>query len=230
MAFSESTITNASWRSIDGDIVITWTSSSPEGTTFQVYLNRSLVWHGQARTCTLPPTASGTLATIDIGTVAVGEDLLDFSSSLPSTLGTGTRIKITWQGGTYEAIDLKAFNIYAGLTPGGSVSYTTPLATVTAYPGGIITDGFGQGGFGRGGFGRSSANWTWISVPMARGTWNVAVKPLDTAGNEGTAVTGSVTITGPPDPLPRFTDGKRLHYTYNLSGPRQVTLAWNPTT
>ena len=110
-------------------------------------------------------------------------------------------VTLQWFGGTYEAADLVGFHVYGEPTPGGGIDFTTMLSTIPAYTAGIITDGFGYGGYGQGGYGAAAGSYSWTSAPFSTGTWNSAVKPFDTAGNEGSAQMTAVAIYAPP--LPR---------------------------
>ena len=136
--------------------------------------------------------------------------------------------ELTWVGGTYEAADLAGFYVYSSLVAGGAVSYASPAETITAYPGGIITDGYGLGTWGGGGWGEAESSYSWTSAALANGVWSFAVIPFDTAGNTGTARTCTVTIAGPPAEPPPFSDGEYLHYTYNATT-HVAVLTWNPS-
>jgi hypothetical protein len=223
MSFSQSNITSVNPPVQHGtQLLLSWTSSAPDGTIYQVYLNQRLVWSGVGLWCSIPvPTA---VSRIDIGTVAAAESQINFSSQLPSS--QARQVTLSWLGGTFLGADIAGFNIYGEHTPGAGIDYTTVLATVPAYVAGIITEGFGYGGFGQGGFGQSAGMYSWTSQPLAAGTWNWGVKPNDTAGNEGSAQSTAVTIAAPPLPPAPFPNMTRLNYTYSTST-TQVTLAWN---
>jgi hypothetical protein len=225
MAFDDTVISGISARPFDADLYISWSSSAPAGTTFQVYLDAKLVWHGADLACVLPLPAHR--VTIDVGAVGAGEATTDFSSSLTPPPGTGSRAELTWTGGAYldPDGDLAGFRVYGEATPGGGIDYGTVLGTVAAYPGGRATDGFGLGGFGSGGFGSGAGSYSWTSDPLASGTWHFGVRPLSGAGNEGPAATAAVTISVPPMPPAVNGNGKRLTYTYNVST-SVLTLNW----
>lgn len=110
----------------------------------------------------------------------------------------------------------------------GAVNYSTILGFVPLSSPGFEPDGFGVGGFGTGGFGiGGDATYFWKSNPLTNGTWNFGVKPIDAAGNEGTAVTISATISAAPQPPPRDpTTGNRLAVTYS-STTHKATLSWS---
>jgi hypothetical protein len=117
------------------------------------------------------------------------------------------------------------FVVYGEKRPGGGIDYTQTLTQITAYPGGILTDGYGLGGFGQGGFGRAASSYQWTSDALGSGVWSFAVVPSDAAGNQGAGSISSVAITAPPRPPAAYPDGSRLQYTYNSSN-HTVTLSW----
>jgi hypothetical protein len=237
MAFSQATILQVFQPQLFGSqVYLSWSSSSPSGTWFQVYVNQRLAWSGQ-RLWTCVPFPTGPVR-IDIGAVAAGEQGTDFAASLPSA--PSRRVQITWQSGAYTGSDLAGFHLYGSDAPGGAVDYSAVLADITAYPAGIATDGFGLGGFGSGGFGQLAGNYAWTSGPLAAGTWTFAVVPYDAAGNEGAAQTTTVTVAGPP-PAPAAFARTSTRLQYALLGFGQVgfgsggfglsaaTLTWNPS-
>jgi hypothetical protein len=237
MAFSQATILEVFPPQINGSqVFVSWSSSSPAGTWFQVYVNQQLAWSGQ-RCSTWVPIPAGPVR-IDIGAVDAGEQDTDFAASLP--LAPSRRVQLTWQSGSYNGSDLAGFYVYGSDTPGGAVDYTTVLANITAYPLGISTAGFGLGGFGLGGFGQSASNYSWTSGPLDAGTWTFAIVPYDAAGNQGTAQTTTVTIASPPREPATFA-GTSTRLQYSLLGFGQVgfgcggfglpaaTLTWNPS-
>jgi hypothetical protein len=210
------------------DLHIKWSSSSPAGTVFQVYVNRRLVWHGTERSMTIPVPAG--FAAIQVGTVSATDEETDFSADLVSPGGTGDRARLSWLGGTYldpsGRDDISGFHVYGSPGPGLPVRDSAPLATLAAYPGGTIADGFGQGGFGQGGFGRSASTYTWTSGRLASGTWSFSIRPFDLAGNETVAGSPvSVAITTRPRPPASDPAGRRLTYHYDPSS-RLATLQW----
>lgn len=223
MAFDQSVITAVSTTRDDASLVLAWETTAPAGTVFHVYLGGRLAWHGTGTSCHLPWPDGRTQ--VDVGAVADDEELTDLSASLPAVPGTGSRVRLTWRGGTYLGPDLESFRVYGETTPGGGIVYSTPLATVPAKTAGLDAGGFGMGGFGSGGFGSAAGTYGWTGDPLTSGTWSFAVKPVDSAGNEGPAATDSVTVTVPPLPPARDADGKRLTYEYD-SGSGIVTLNW----
>ncbi len=237
MPFSQSTMTEVLPPQVRGSqVYLSWTSSSSTGTWFQVYVNRRLAWSGQRR-WTWIPIPSGPVR-IDIGTVDSGEEQTSFVALLPSA--PARRVQLSWQSGTYKGTDLAGYRVYGEPSPGIGIDFTSPLSDLTAYPAGILTDGFGLGGFGDGGWGQAASTLSWISDPLAGGSWQFAVVPYDEAGNEGTARTVTVTIGSPPRaPAPFVNTTTRLQYTLLGYGQipfgqlgfglPQATLAWNPS-
>jgi hypothetical protein len=205
------------------------------GIWFQVYLNRALTWWGQTTNARIAMPNVGP-DRVDIGTVLPGEEQTDFSADLPAV--ASRRAELSWLGGTFEGADIAGFRVYGsdsargygigGFGTGlfGDVDLGAVLADITAYPSGIVTDGFGFGGFGIGAMGSSASTYTWTSEPLTRGGWSYAVIPYDSAGNLGTPATTGVTIVCPPLPPALYGDNTRLKYTYN-AGLKEVTLNWN---
>jgi hypothetical protein len=223
MSFSQSTITRVNPPVQSGtQLLLSWASSSPEGTLYQVYLDQRLVWSGVGLSCSIPlPSA---ISRVDIGTVASAEAQAHLQAALPPAPARQTTL--SWLGGTFQGADIAGFHIYGEVTPGGGIDYTTVLTTIPAYVAGIITDGFGYGGFGQGGFSQSAGVYSWTSQPLSGGVWNWAVKSFDNAGNEGSAQTVAVAITAPPLPPGPFPNMTRLQYTYERTA-EQAVLAWN---
>jgi hypothetical protein len=217
VAFSQTTIQDVAVTRADAELAVSWFASDPEGTWYQVYVDRVLSWHGTRRRCVVPfPHHTGSQSLrIEVGSVLPSEAGQDFSASLPTPPGGGMRFTLGWQGGAFLGADIAGFHIYTGLTPGGAVNYAEPVDTVTAYPQGLVNDGFGMGGFGSGGYGSAGGDYSWTSEPVSPGTWNYAVRSFDAAGNESSSVTGSVTVAGPPRPPARNASGRRLTYTLN---------------
>ncbi len=196
-----------------GQVFLSWSSSAGEGTYYQVYLNGALAWTGQSLFVWVPVPIGP--VRIDIGTVGAGLENLSQASSLPA--GPTRRAKLTWVSGTYHGLDLAGFRVYGGTAPGGPVSFAAVLATITAYPAGIVLDGWGIGGFGGGGFGLSPGAYDWTSDPLSAGTWSFAVVPFDNAGNTGTPITTTATIAAPPREPAVMADGV-TRLSYSLSG------------
>jgi hypothetical protein len=235
IGFVQSTITQVFPPVVrGGQVFLSWSSSAPGGTWYQVYVNHALAWHGQASSCWIPIPAGP--VHIDIGTVGPGEEPGDFSSSLASA--PLRRAELSWLGGTFEGTGIAGFRVYGEISPGGGINYVTALADITAYPAGILTDGFGLGGFGSGGFGAVAGTYGWTSGPLGSGTWSFAVVPYDAAGNLGPAALATVTIQAPPREPGLYPDGvTRLRYSllgygqipYDTAGyglPEAV-LTWN---
>jgi hypothetical protein len=234
--FSQLSITEVFPPRLRGSqVFIAWSSSAPPATWFQVYINHQLAWYGQRTSVTLP-MPSGPIR-IDIGTVGAGNETTGFATSLPPAPDRCARL--AWQGGTFQDPDIAGFHVYGSDTPGGAVDYTNILASITAYPAGITTDGWGLGAYGSGGWGEVAGTYTWTSEQLDGGLWTFAVTPFNAAGNEGQAATVSIQINAPPrEPAP-FPDGPRLHYSLLAYGQYpygtlgygepQAVLTWNPS-
>ena len=229
MPFDQSTITEVKPPVWDGSTLqIEWTSTAPPGTIFQVYIGRTLAWHGASRWVAI--TMPRSRVRIDVGAVEPGEATTDFSAMLPPS--PQDRVELDWLGGTFldptGRDDVRGFRVYGSPLPGAGVDYSSPLATIQAYPSGVITDGFGLGGFGQGGFGRASSSYRWTSPALAKGDWTFAVSSFDAAGNEAPPLLASASILAPPRPPGAGPDGSRLSYSYDPAT-RRATLSWNPS-
>ena len=220
MAFDQSTITDLVITQRDAELGVTWKSSAPAGTVFQVYINKALAWHGTRRSATVPypSVISGRSISVDVGAVADAELLTDFSASLPTPPGGGGRFLLEWEGGAFLSPNIAGFHIYLGDSPGAAVDYARIVDTVPAYLTGIYTDGFGLNGFGSGGFGSGGAEYEWTSPPLPAGTWHAGIRSFDTAGNEGTTVEETATLAGPPQPPALNAQGQRLTFTATSEG------------
>jgi hypothetical protein len=236
MPFSQASVSDVRVVADGPELFVCWSTTAPSGTRYQVYVNKRLAWSGRSTRCHVPfpvPSAGWNLW-VDVGTVDPADATTDFSSSLPAPTGLSTRAQLSWLGGTYldptGNDDVRGFRIYGPDTPGGAVDYTTILATIPAYPGGWITDGFGLGGFGQGGFGRAATSYQWESGPLASGAWTFAVVPYDAAGNaRPPGQVATVTIAEAPLPPAAAADGTLLSYNYNGPTARTATLTWLPS-
>jgi hypothetical protein len=229
--FTSTTIGQVLLAQDASDLHISWTSTEPEGACFQVYVNRRLQWSGTPRAITLPVPDG--FASIHVGSVPATLASTDFSSSLDSPASAGDRAILSWLGGTYldprGNDDVAGFHIYASPAPDTPPAYTKPIATLAAYPGGAITDGFGLGGFGQGGYGKAASSYQWTSPRLGSGTWQFDVRPFNAAGNEpANTIPKSLTITAPPAPSAPNALGQRLAYTYKPAD-HTATLTWLPS-
>ena len=202
---------------------LSWTSTAPQGTFFQVYLDGRLAWWGTARSCSLPTGSS--VAHVDVGAVGAGEERTSFAASLPPR--PSRRVLLTWSGGTYLDPSLEGFAVYQGVAPSQPPDMAAPVATVNAYPSGLIQDGFGVGGFGQGGFGQSAGDYSWTSPPLDAGWWGFAVA-ASAQGDSGSATTVWTLVAAPPRPPAPASDGSRLRYVHNATA-GTITLSWNPS-
>ncbi|QEH38640.1 hypothetical protein OJF2_72460 [Aquisphaera giovannonii] len=226
MPFDQSSITDVRPPVWDGSALhLEWSSTAPDGTYFQVYVGRVLSWYGTSRWVAVPMPTSR--VRIDIGAVGPGEQATDFGAMLATA--PADRAYLSWLGGSYldpsGDDDIAGFRIYGEIAPGVGIDYTDALDEIPAYPGGILTDGFGLGGFGLGGFGRAASSYEWTSQSLRSGTWSFAVVSFDAAGNCGTPAITSATIQSPPRPPAAFPDGTRLKASYDPTT-RRVTLNW----
>ena len=233
MAFSQDAISGVSLLPDGPDLYIRWTSTVPDPTIFQVYIDHRLAWSGTSRSCRvpLPPGASSRNVWVDVGIVASGEACVDFSSGLPGSSQRGDSVQLAWVGGTYldpsGGDNLLGFRIYRSLTAGAAVDRSAAVDEVPAYPGGRIGDGFGLGGLGQGGFGRVATNYLWTSGSLSSGIWQFAVVPFDKARiDRGLGISYSVSVTTAPRPPAIGLNGRRLNYEYSGPSTRQVSLRW----
>lgn len=216
MSFDTSSILDLYVRPSDAELRVSWVSTAPPGTFFQLYQDGKRVFCGTEREIYLPHPPGNPRYVV--GTCLSSEVALDLSAELPGVPGGGNRVSLSWIGGTFLGLDIAGFNVRMGSVPGGPVQ-PTPVARITAYVQGLTTDGFGMGGFGIGSFGLASASYSWTSDPVVSGTWNVSVTPFNEAGNEGTPTTSSVVVSGPPAPPARDTNGNRPTYTLTTTDP-----------
>lgn len=229
MPFDQSTIVDVARPAWDGTTLqLSWTSTAPAGTTFQVYVARRLAWSGTARWVSL--TMPDSRVRVDVGVVGAGEGDVDFSASLPGA--TADRVTLSWLGGSYldptGDDDVQGFRVFGSPGPGAAVDYSTPLAEIAAYPRGVPIDGYGVGGFGQGGFGRAASTYSWTSRSLDGGDWTFAVASFDAAGNLGEPTVATTTIAAPPRPPAASPDGSRLRCSYDPAT-RRATLTWNPS-
>lgn len=224
MPFSQATITDLTVGQDGLDLLVSWTSSAPDGTWFQVYLDGGLAWSGQGRRAHLPYPSRK--VTVHVGAVdSSAERDTSFTSSLPALGGAGRRARLEWSS---DRNDVAEWRIYGEASPGGGINWAAPIATVPATVG-VDGGGFGVGGFGMGGFGIGGRrSWSYETQPLGAGTWNFGVRAVDGAGNEqptGSAVLASAAISAPPRPPAPFGDGTRLRASVN--GSTQAVLTWN---
>ena len=114
MAFSQATILSVSPPQVCGSqVYVSWSSSSPAGTWFQVYVNQQLAWSGQRLLGLDPhPHRAGADRHRRRRSRRAGYGLLRLAPP-----GPARRVQLTWQSGTYKGIDLAGFRVY-GPTPG----------------------------------------------------------------------------------------------------------------
>lgn len=147
MSFDQSTITSISSDVERGALNIDWTTTSPTGTWFQVYVNGQLAARTRSTSVSIPKPSVG--SQIDVGAVGASESMVRFTTaggfgvggfgfggfgigaSLPAS--PANRVELDWTGGAF--LDTLG-------TVGGFYVYSAVPST-----------GFGTGGFGEGGFG-----------------------------------------------------------------------------
>jgi hypothetical protein len=241
MSFSQATITSVNYHEDIGALNIDWTTTSPAGTWFQVYVNGAMVARTRSTGVSIPKPAVS--ARITVGSVDSSDSQTRFTATLPAKLVN--QAKLAWTGGlflggvgkvggfrVYSAIPAAGFGLggfgsggygsdggygLGGFGVGGfggnaySINYPA-LADIPAYTSNQTTDGFGMGGFGAGGFGSASASYSWTSAPLPGGLWTFAVAPYDTAGNVGAPLLASVSINAPPAAPAAYSDGELIHY------------------
>ena len=225
MPFDQTAISDPVASRDDASLIVSWASTAPVGTVFQVYMAGRLAWSGTAKRAVIPYPGTDRAVAIDVGAVAAGEGATDFSATLPAHPGGSTRAKLTWTGGAHLGVDVEAYRVYMGTVAGGAVNYAALVATIPAYTGNVITSTFGDGTFGGGSFGYPDASYSWISPSLAAGTWHFGVTATSAAGNEGAAQEITAAIAAPPGPPAADAAGRRLAATYDDSTFR-VTLAW----
>src|SRR3954454_15269223 len=143
-------ITSGPIASADGnDLRVSWESSSPPGTTFQVYLDRRLARATTTRVARFALPIQPVY--IDVIAVDPGSERVDFSAELAPL--PARRATIEWSGGRYLSETIRGFHVHQSAAPGGPVAYDRVMAFVAWAPLDRPQDGFGIGGFGCGGFG-----------------------------------------------------------------------------
>jgi hypothetical protein len=232
MPFDSTSITEIIVDTSSHDLFIHWTSPSSFGVWFQVYVNGTLNWCGQARHCSVPRPAyqPGQIVAVEVGEVLPQEIYQDFSSILSGSKSLGT-VTLNWLGGSYldpsGGDDVLGFTITSSRTPNTAIDPTNVVGSVLAYPGGWIGDGFGLGPFGKGGFGRAASEYSWKSGANASGTWQFAVQPFDHAGNSSPSRSVvTCNIQSIPLPPPRNSTGLRLTYKQSNASSGQYNLGW----
>jgi hypothetical protein len=233
MAFSQSSISGVTVQADGPELLISWDSTSPGGTVYQVYVDHRLSWFGYSRQChaPIPPGMPGRNIWVDVATVSPEEAQTDFSANLSSLARGAGRPLLSWLGGTFldpsGQDDIQGFRIYRSPSANAPLDHSVPIDEVPAYPGGWVCDGFGLGGFGSGGFGRVATAYEWTSEGLPSGVWQFAVVPLDREGNErGVGQEVSVSVDAPPRPPAPSASGDRLTYSYSGPATRMVTLNW----
>ncbi len=220
MSFSQATLVGQPvLAAVGSHLRVSWQTTAPAGTLWQVYLNRKLAWRGKSRSVLFPLPRDR--VEVEVGSVAPGEGATDFSAMLPA--GAPDKALLQWDGDPA----MSAFRVYGSSVAGGPVVYTKPLGIVAATVAGVDLTGWGNGGWGSGYWGHSFASYSWTSGRLSTGVWSFDVVPVDQAGNEAARATTpiTVTITAAPSPPAFLPGGTRLSYTFNATT-RVPTLTW----
>lgn len=231
MAFDDAGITvTVTPLPATAEVLVTWSSSWPDGTWYQVYLDAVLIGATQRRAMVLPwpGTATGR-AWVHVGAVPASEVAVVQPPAAPAALGTGARPVLTWKGGMYQKVagrDVAGWTIFRGRAPGGAVDTAAPVGAVPAQ--GVVgpEGGWGVGGWGTGGWGRPRRTYQFRDQTLAGGTWNYRITPVNDQGQPGAGSDVSVAVTAPPrSPTPVADDpwGRRLIADTSGGSPR---LRW----
>lgn len=205
-------VVRTDWLPAQGEVVLSWTSPAPAGTTFQVYWGGVLAWHGTARTATFPWPSGDVL--VQVGTVGPGQGAIPQGPSPPP--GYDTHAAIGW-GYDEPSGDAASFHVYGSPSAGAPVDYSRPLATVPAYAGGVGAPVAGR-----------ASRYSKTFGPLKSGAWTFGVRSVDAAGNEGPTREVQVPIVAAPAPPAADPQGDRLQVHYDPTT-RVATLAWRPS-
>jgi hypothetical protein len=208
--FSEAGIVNPTVRVDDTDLIVSWSvdpATVEAGSDyFQVYVNKRLVWSGPERVAVLPGlNVAGQAALFHVGTVAEGNRLVSYASTLDSMPGSGNRALLTWYGGGWET-GVTQYLIFGSRLPDGAIDLVNPLSTIRSEG----PAGFGRGPFGLAPFGHGARRYRWTSGPLASGRWLFAVMPATASGiRAADYITVQVDIVVPPSG-PKAVNGKKV--------------------
>jgi hypothetical protein len=207
--FSEAGIVNPTVRVDDSDLIVSWSVDPaivPDDSFFQVYVNKKLIWSGAETVAVLPGlNVAGRSVLFHVGTVAEGNRLVSYSSTLDNMPGSGNRALLTWYGGGWET-GVAQYLVFGSRLPDSSIDLVNPLAVVrSAGPA-----GFGRGPFGLGPFGYGSRRYRWASGPLASGRWSFTVIPATGSGiRAADYAVLTVDIVAPPAG-PKPVNGKKV--------------------
>jgi len=215
-----------------GALEVTW-DSTQDGRCHQVYVNGRLAGvtarpEDRYLVVSGPVGRDGAQGALFIEVIAIdaADRATDFSDELTGfPEAGGSRVRLTWQAGTYLDPNLDSFDVFGdGRT--GTVDYTSPLSEspIPARPGGVLPWGFGCGGYGVGGYGESAAVYEFTTDELEPGAWRLAVVAADAAGNRlVTAAEVAVEVAPVARPPTHF---RVASYDTNT---RKATLAWQPS-
>jgi hypothetical protein len=225
MSFTTAPIIEIRHNIDGGELVVSWTSTAPVGSWYQLYVDGELQGVATQETFLHIPMPE-TRVTLVVGVVDAANVATDYSASIPAV--PKMTASLEWLGGRYLAEDISSYRVFMGLGPGQSVSFAKVAAEIPAFSASQYLDGFGRGGFGRGGFGRAAQSYEWTSGNLAAGPWSFAIQSVDIHGNPcDVPTTGSVTIAGPPEPTPRDARGRRVWVDgITITATANVRLAW----
>jgi hypothetical protein len=207
--FSEAGILNPAVRVDDADLIVSWSVDPaivPDDSFFQVYVNKKLVWSGAETVAVLPGlNVAGRSVLFHVGTIAEGNRLVSYTSTLDNIPGTGNRALLAWYGGGWEP-GVTQYLIFGSRDPDTEIDLTNPLAVVRSEG----AAGFGRGPFGLGMFGYGARRYRWVSGPLASGHWLFAVIPATASGIRAAAYDLlAVDIVAPPTG-PKPVNGKKV--------------------
>jgi hypothetical protein len=207
--FSEAGIVSPTVRVDDTDLIVSWSVDPaivPDGSFFQVYVNKRLMWSGPEHVAVLPGlNVAGQAALFHVGTVAEGNRLASYAAALNSMPGSGNRALLTWYGGGWET-EVTQYLIFGSKLPNAVIDWVNPCAAIRSEG----PAGFGRGPFGLGPFGYGARRYRWTSGPLASGRWSFAVMPATAAGTRSADYTSvQVDIIAPPAG-PKAVNGKKV--------------------
>lgn len=210
---------------------LSWDSSDPPGTVFQVYVDGRRVWSGTARSVplALPSREPGSRYRVNVLAVDPADARADHSGLLPPADGGGDRATLFWYGGLFLDPDLLRFDVFQSAAAGGPVDASRPVAAVAAYAKGVPRDGAGVGPAGVGGAGAAATVYAWTSRQLASGVWSFEVVPVTRSGVRGAPLAFTHAVSRPPLAPPyNPAAGRRVWGSYAPTT-RLLTLSWLPS-
>jgi hypothetical protein len=223
--FSEAGIVNPTVRVDDTDLIVSWSVDPaivPDGSFFQVYVNKRLVWSGPEHVAVLPGlNVAGQAALFHVGTVAEGNRLVSYASTLDSMPGSGNRALLTWYGGGWET-GVTQYLIFGSKDPNAVIDWVNPYAAIRSEG----PAGFGRGPFGLAPFGYGARRYRWTSGPLASGRWSIRRDAGHGCGNPAADYTAvQVDIIAPPAG-PKAVNGKKSGSVISIRRPEYIQFQW----